>query len=151
MVSEDETAVPDNVAPQSASEDEPTDRSAEQTAAKTKPAAGRRGPRQTLAEVVSYFAPCGRCGFFLAGYRAANGLDNLETAVNQSKSGWIVLSWNLAVRELVLKSYGCRIEADDLHYEGCCSECRRHFIFRASRNPNDPDTLRIEIKPRKRQ
>jgi len=151
MVSEDETAVPDNVAAPSTSEDELADQSAAQTAAKTTAPSGRRGPRQTLAEVVSYFAPCGRCGFFLAGYRAANGLDNLETAVNQSKSGWIVLSWNLAVRELVLKSYGCRIEADDLHYEGCCSECRRHFIFRASRSPNHPDTFRIEIKPRKRQ
>lgn len=113
--------------------------------------AAQRGPRLDVRDVVSYFAACGRCGYFLSGYWATNGREDLETAVHQAKSGWITLSWNQTVRELVLKSYASDIEANDLHYEGCCSECRRHFIFRASRSPNHPDTLRIEVKPRKRQ
>ena len=151
MFPENETAVPDDMPALNVSEDDFGDQPAEPPPARKAATASRRGPRLNLADVVSYFAPCGRCGFFLAGYRAANGLEDLETAVNVAKSGWISLSWNLNVRELVLKSYGCRIEANDLHYEGCCSECRRHFIFRASRSPNHPDTFRIEIKPRKRQ
>lgn len=130
--------------------DEPIEPEVDETTAVSRPS-GRRRSNLKIDELVSYFAPCGRCGYFLAGYRAAQGMADLETAVAQAKSGWIVLQWNTAVRELVLKSYGSRIEENDFHYEGCCSECRRHFIFRASRSPKHPDTFRIELKPRKRQ
>ncbi len=150
MFPENETAVPDETNQLPVVEDAGGDGDAEPPAAK-RSVSPSRGPRLSVDDVVAHFAPCGRCGYFLAGYRAANGLEDLETAVSHAKSGWIVLSWNLAVRELVLKSYGCRIEEDDLHYEGCCRECRRHFIFRASRSASHPHTFRIEIKPRKRQ
>jgi hypothetical protein len=110
-----------------------------------------RQPSVSLEQVIAYFAPCGRCGYFLTGYRAALGLENLQTAVNRAKSGWIVLTWNDVVRDLVLKSYASDIEENDFHYDGCCPECRRHFIYRASRSANHPHTLRIELKPRKRQ
>ncbi len=110
-----------------------------------------RQQKDTVDDVIAYFSACGRCGYFLTGYRALVGLEALETAVNQAKSGWIVLTWNDDVRELLLKSYASDVEANDLHFEGCCMECRRHYIFRATRSPNFPDTLRIEIKPRKRQ
>ncbi|MCB8982306.1 MAG: hypothetical protein H6659_00615 [Ardenticatenaceae bacterium] len=148
MFADNETVVPGEVTLLPDFEEEATDDADPPDAKKT---ASSRRSRLSLDDVVSYFAPCGRCGYFLAGYRAAKGMENLETAVSHAKSGWIVLDWNQDVRELVLKSYGCRIEDNDLHYESCCSECRRHFIFRASRSPNHPDTLRIEIKPRKRQ
>jgi hypothetical protein len=110
-----------------------------------------RPQKAVLDEVIAYFSACGRCGYFLTGYRALVGLEALETAVNQAKSGWLVLKWNDDVRELVLKSYASDVEANDFHFEGCCMECRRHFIFRATRSANFPDSLRIEIKPRKRQ
>lgn len=114
-------------------------------------ATSRRVSGISLNQLTSYFAPCGRCGYFLVGYRAALGLANLQTAVDRAKSGWIVLTWNDVVRELVMKSYASSIEENDFHFEGCCPECRRHFIFRASRRPNHPHSLRIEMKPRKRQ
>jgi hypothetical protein len=104
--------------------------------------------RVSLDELVACFAPCGRCGYFLAGYRAALGLANLQTAVSQTKSGWIVLAWNDVVRELVLKSYASDIEENDFHFEGSCPECHRHFIYRAPNHPNQPHTLRMEIRPR---
>lgn len=151
MLSEEETAVPDDLYASLPVESEVEDQQEELPPAGSRVATVQREPRYKLRDVVSYFAPCGRCGYFLAGYRAANGLEDLETAVSRAKSGWVVLNWNLVVRELVLKSYACRIETNDLHYEGCCQECRRHFIFRASRSPNHPDTFRIELKPRKRQ
>lgn len=110
-----------------------------------------RQPKAALDDVVAYFAACGRCGYFLTGYRALMGLEALKTAVTQAKSGWLVLTWDDNVRELVLKSYASDVEANDMHFEGCCMECRRHYIFRAARSANFPDTLRIEIKPRKRQ
>ncbi|MBE2223260.1 MAG: hypothetical protein IAF02_17100 [Anaerolineae bacterium] len=104
----------------------------------------------TTANVISYFAPCGRCGYFLTGYRALNGLDDLETAVSESKGGWLSLTWSLEMYDLVLKSYGNRIEANDLHYDGSCSECRRTFIYKTAPSENKPATFRIEIKPRMR-
>ncbi len=154
MVSEDETAVfDDSPAP------DPTDELVEEAASAPVVAeaeqeedwSGAREPRYQVEEVIACFSPCGRCGYFLAGYWATNGRKNFATAVRRAKSGWITLSWNMTVRELVLKSFGSYIEEDNLHFEGCCSECHRHFIYRASRTPNHPHTFRIEIKPRKRQ
>jgi chemotaxis protein histidine kinase CheA len=105
----------------------------------------------TTEHVITYFAPCGRCGFFLSGYRATYGLDDLETAVSEAKSGWLTLTWGQEMQELILKSYGSRIEANDLLFDGCCSECRRAFVYKSARSEKKPATFRIEIKPRKRQ
>jgi hypothetical protein len=110
---------------------------------------GRHG--LSAQNVISYFAPCGRCGFFLSGYRALYGGDDLETAVSKSKGGWLTLSWGIGTRELLLKSFGSRIELTDLHFDGCCPECRRVFTFHGSRSEKKGPTFRIEIKPRKRQ
>ncbi|MBK8988889.1 MAG: hypothetical protein IPM39_22930 [Chloroflexi bacterium] len=162
MVIDDETAVPDALLLTGGSAEMPTDFFLENNPETLpEPPAAKpvqkhtsalpRGPRLKVEDVVSYFSPCGRCGYFLAGYWAANGRADLITAVERAKSGWLSLTWNLAVRQLVLNSYAIRIEENDFHYEGCCSECRRHFIFRASRSPNHPHTFRIEMKPRKRQ
>jgi hypothetical protein len=105
----------------------------------------------TTEHVITYFAPCGRCGYFLSGYRALFGGDNLETAVSEAKSGWLTLTWNMEMQHLVLKSYGNRIEMNDLHFDGCCSECRRAFVYKTPPSEDKPATFRIEIKPRKRQ
>ena len=159
---EDETAVPDNLA--AAQEDTVAELAEVAEMAETESAVAEAEPLPpevvvgggrvsgiSLDQLTTYFAACGRCGYFLAGYWAAMGRANLQTAVDRAKSGWIVLTWNDVVRELVLKSYACDIEENDLHFESCCPECRRHFIFRASRRPNYPHTLRIEMKPRQRQ
>lgn len=102
-------------------------------------------------EVIAYFAACGRCGYFLTGYRAAFGRQGLETAVAAAKGGWLTFPWSITLRELVLTSYGSRIEATDYHFDGCCSECRRSFTYHASEQEGKPGRLRIEIKPRRRQ
>ena len=105
----------------------------------------------TTEHVITYFAPCGRCGYFLSGYRALYGGDDLETAVSEAKSGWLTLTWGIEMQHLILKSYGSRIEMNDLHFDGCCSECRRAFVYKSPSSENKPATFRIEIKPRKRQ
>jgi len=105
----------------------------------------------TVKDVVRYFEPCGRCGYFLTGYRAAYGQDNFETAVAEEIGGWISLSWGIDMRELILRSYGSRVETRDLHFEGCCSECRRVFTYQNSRSDEIPSVVRIEVKPRTSQ
>jgi len=102
----------------------------------------------TTKDVIRYFEPCGRCGYFLTGYRAAYGQENFETAVAEEKGGWISLSWGIDMRELLMKSYGSRVETRDLHFEGCCSECRRVYMYQNSRSDEIPSVVRIEVKPR---
>ncbi|PID84662.1 MAG: hypothetical protein CSB13_11960 [Chloroflexi bacterium] len=122
-------------------------------AAQPKPEKKRKPRRDKLSvqDVITYFAPCGRCGSFLSSYRAAYGQDDLETAVYESKSGWLNLTWGIQTQDLILKSFGSRIETSDLYFDGCCSECRRVFIYKGSRSERKPPTFRIEIKPRRRQ
>ena len=110
-----------------------------------------RTPRKnqpTLRQVTARFAGCGRCSYFWAGYRVLHGIAELETAVAQSKSGWLELVWNLQMRELIHKSYGVRLDVAHFHYEGCCKECRRHFIYEEADAEDEADAFRIEISPR---
>jgi hypothetical protein len=105
--------------------------------------------RQRAAdEMVAWFAACARCSFFLAGYRIAFGLDELQTAAFDSKSGWLSLSWNNAMCKLVRKSYGNRMDLDCFHFEGCCPECHRQFTYRADENGDLSAGFRIELRPR---
>lgn len=109
-----------------------------------------RTPRKnqpSLQQVTDRFAACGRCSYFWAGYRVLFGLEELETAVAHSKSGWLELIWDEQMPELVVKSYGARIDTGHYHFEGCCEECRRHFIYQASDNEEEADAFRIEITP----
>ncbi|MBK8901152.1 MAG: hypothetical protein IPM53_08215 [Anaerolineaceae bacterium] len=109
-----------------------------------------RSPRKnqpTLQQVTDRFAACGRCSYFWAGYRVLFGLEELETAVAHSKSGWLELIWDEQMPELVVKSYGVRLDTGHYHFEGCCEECRRHFIYQASDNEDEADAFRMEITP----
>lgn len=109
-----------------------------------------RMPRKnqpTLPQVTDRFAACGRCSYFWAGYRVLFGLEEQETAVAHSKSGWLELNWDEQMPELVVKSYGVRLDTGHYHYEGCCQECRRHFIYQASDNEDVADAFRIEVTP----
>lgn len=109
-----------------------------------------RTPRKnqpTLQQVTERFAACGRCSYFWAGYRVLFGLEELETAVAHSKSGWLELVWDDRMIDLVVKSYGVPLDNGFYHYEGCCEECRRHFIYEASDKEDEADAFRIEITP----
>lgn len=113
---------------------------------------GKRVRRQggpTMDRVVADFAACGRCSYFLAGYRVVYGMEDLEAAVTSSKSGWLELTWSHPMRELVQKSFAIRVDVDFIHYEGCCPECRRHFICKPGEG-EQPGTFHIEIVPRPR-
>ena len=102
----------------------------------------------TLLQVTDRFAACGRCSYFWAGYRVLQGEAALQTAVSQSKSGWLQLIWDLQMPELIHKSFGVRLDISHFHYEGCCKECRRHFIYQAAENEEETDNFQIEISPR---
>jgi len=110
----------------------------------------RREGDPTVAEVVAKFSACARCCYFLAGYRVVCGVEDLEAAVENSKSGWLELTWNHAMRELVQKSFGSRVDVDFFHYEGSCPECRRHFICDSGEG-QQPGTFRVVIVPRPRR
>ena len=106
-----------------------------------------RKNQTTLQQVTNHFAACGRCSYFWAGYRVIFGEDALATAVTQSKSDWLDLEWNLEMPELVHKSYGVRLDIKHFHYEGCCKECRRVFIYQAAENEEESDAFCIQISP----
>jgi hypothetical protein len=146
---EPEPVVEPAAAEQSAQE-KPAVSSSQPDKPKQKQTAPRSRSKLKVKDVIAYFAACGRCGFFLTGYRAAYGQESLETAVAKAKGGWLTFTWGIELRELILLNYGSRIEAADFHFDGCCPECRRSFTYHASRSPRRPDRLRIEIKPRKR-
>lgn len=124
----------------------PAKASATQAFAKKRKRVRREGD-PTVAEVSAKFNACGRCCYFLAGYRVVCGVEDLEAAVENSKSGWLELTWNHAMRELVQKSFGSRADVDFIHYEGSCPECHRHFICDSGEG-EQPATFRIIITPR---
>ncbi len=101
-------------------------------------------------QVVAHFAACGRCSYFLAGYRVIHGVENLETAVDKSKAGWLSLSWNHAMLDLLSKSFAVEIYADFLHYDGCCPECGRHFVYQAGDTPEEAAVFRVQTRSRRR-
>lgn len=108
---------------------------------------GRKKPEPTPQDkVVAAFLACGRCSFFLAGYRLI--VDDFEQAVEKSEGNYLTLSWNHAVRQLVQKSYGSQIEVDAFHFQGSCKECRRSFTFQMGNSAEEPPTLEIAIKNR---
>lgn len=96
-----------------------------------------------VKDVIRYFAPCGRCGYFLTAYRAAYGEAHFKTAVIEERAGWLTLNWNDVVCHLILKSYGREVEAPDLHFSSSCPECRRVLVYDAT----SPTTFRLELKP----
>lgn len=103
----------------------------------------------SLRQVTDRFAACGRCSYFWAGYRVLFGEEGQETAVDQSQSGWLALQWNSQMPDLLNKSYGIRLDIEHFHYEGCCKECRRRFVYHAAENEDELASCTIEISPHK--
>ena len=111
---------------------------------------GRKADKDglSLRQVGERFAACGRCSYFWAGYRVIFGEEAQKTAVAEDQiAGWLYLSWNFQVPELVLKSYGVRMDIEHIHYEGTCEECRRHFIYQAPEAEDEEALFCVELSP----
>jgi hypothetical protein len=104
-------------------------------------------PSPALRQVISWFAACGRCSFFLAGYGLIDGEDVLETAVSNRGKKWLTVSWSHDLSQLVHKTYGSRIDVTCYHFAGQCKECHRRFTYQASEKEDEPATFRIELRP----
>ena len=96
--------------------------------------------------VVANFLPCGRCSFFLAGYRVIHGVEHLEAAARESDEGWVQLNWNEEVRRLVQQSYGVRLDVDAFHFDSRCPECQRRFIYHEGELDATSASFQVELK-----
>lgn len=89
------------------------------------------------------FAGCGRCSFFLAGYRVQHEPAHFEEMVEQAEDGWLTLPWSDELRRLVLKSYGTRVDISLDYLESCCPECWRTFTCTPAEQEDQPAAFRI--------
>lgn len=96
-----------------------------------------------LQEKLSRFICCGRCSLFLAAYRLKHDDAELFAAVNRIENGWLTLPWDPGLRELINKSYGCRIDVEAYYFESCCPECHSAFVYAESA---EDQTLQFRIK-----
>lgn len=94
---------------------------------KAKTPAGASSPsgQGAFARLLEAFVVCGRCGFFLAGYRALAGLETLQQAAVEAADNWVTLPWNERAPALLEKSYGFYIFSDVIHQQERCEECGR--------------------------
>lgn len=83
----------------------------------------------SLVELQQNFAACGRCGYFLTGYRVIHGVDAVEEAARKTYDGWITLVWDQSTRDLLYRTYGMRTDIKSYHYESVCPECQRKIVY----------------------
>lgn len=95
-------------------------------------------------EVVARFAVCGRCSFFLTEYRLSYRPEAFATAVANIEQDWLTLEWDIRLRQMVSDAYGSRFDIETFHYEGCCPECRRTFVYRGE-TEDEAAVLRIAV------
>jgi hypothetical protein len=120
---------------------------------KQEPEQKSNGPKLEKKEVdrrlgllVTDFSACGRCSYFLTGYRVVHGEAGMETAVTSQKGKWLKLAWNHPMRELITKSYGVPLDVDFYHYDSCCRECGRRITLKTKEKKDQLiKDLRIEI------
>lgn len=98
----------------------------------------------TVADLNMRFHSCGRCGLFLAVYRLEADGAAIEQALAEVESDWLVLPWEPAMRDLVLRAYGQRIHNDNYYYTGICPECRRRFVF-SEASEEEPARFEIQV------
>jgi hypothetical protein len=104
----------------------------------------RRGRNPGVDKLTEEFLPCGRCSFFLAGYRVLHGVDHVSAMAEKVKDGWLELRWDEEVRELVQQSYGGELDIELFHYDSRCPECLRRYTYHAGENAGER-VFRIEI------
>lgn len=92
------------------------------------------------------FFVCPRCSYFLAGYRARHGLENLETAAAASDINWLDLTWNQETQRLLQESLGGQVDAALFHYSISCPECHRIFLYH--QEEGGEATFQVEVQPR---
>lgn len=112
---------------------------------------GRKGQRSktlNLRDLLKQFVACGRCGYFLAGYRVLHGVEALEEAAEASDDGWLDLVWDQQTRRLIYQSYGLRAEPDMFYYDVCCDECQRRIVYEADEELEEGvvETFRVDVK-----
>lgn len=106
----------------------------------------QRSESPQLDELLANFVPCGRCSFFLAGYRVLHGPEHLAATAAHIENGWLDLRWDEELRDLVQRSYGRALDVDIDYYDSRCPECHRRFVFRGAQEPGEHDSFRIELK-----
>lgn len=107
----------------------------------------RKNLSSRAVQLVKNFAACGRCSYFLAGYRVLQGEDGLETVVsNQNDAPHLSLVWGHPMRDLVAKSFGVRFDGTYLHLSGSCPECGRPFTYQQDDNEPPSEQFKIEYR-----
>ena len=114
--------------------------------------------RRAQRQVQDAFAACVRCGYFLSDYRMLHGTEHFADVVGTSGRGWLELTWAPALRRLLEKSYGLRLDANVEQFKGTCGTCGRTFVLQrqapgaavAEADPpaERPLDMRIQIRPR---
>ena len=100
--------------------------------------------KQILKDAFTRFTSCGRCSLFLAAYRLNHDDAELLTAVNNIEGGWLLLPWDRNLRELINKSYGCRIDVEAYYFESCCPECHGAYVYAEPEN-GQPNVMRVKM------
>jgi hypothetical protein len=106
----------------------------------------RSQEKSELERVVDNFVPCGRCSFFLVGYRTIHGQEDLEARAQQVEDGWLPLGWNHETRRLVQESFGNRLDQELMYFDSRCPECQRRFVYEAKEGDEEPDRFVVELK-----
>lgn len=113
-----------------------------------KPVKKKRPPKppREWHEVQRAFMGCGRCSFFLAGYRILHGMEALGEASRAVDGDIISLTDDGATRQLLYKSYGWRYELPSLAFQAACPECRRSFAA----GDESSNVLEVAVRPKGR-
>ena len=90
------------------------------------------------------FIACGRCSFFLAGYRVIHGVEALQRAADESDDDWLRLEWDHETQRLVQDSYGSRLDISFYYYDGRCPECQRRYVICSEEDAIDLESEREE-------
>ncbi len=98
----------------------------------------------TPQQVITRFAGCGRCSFFLSDIRLTRDPAFFEEAVTNIDYNWLVLPMDSSLRILIQKTFGVRLDIDAFFVEGCCPECRRAYICNLDID-GEPPEFRIII------
>ena len=100
--------------------------------------------KQVLNDALTRFTSCGLCSLFLAAYRLNYDDADLQSAVNNIGGGWLTLPWDPSIRDLINKTYGCRVDVEGYHFESCCPDCHLPFIY-LEPDTGQPYTLQIKM------
>ena len=73
------------------------------------------------------FLACGRCGYFLSGYKVIH--QDLDAAIAKQVEETMTLTWDKQVQDLLVKVYGVELDRGEDYFSGRCPDCWRPFSF----------------------